>query len=457
MLDNDTTETHRSMQLRDNPEASPSILWVHPEYGQITRPARRCVVGRAATCDVQLKGVKISREHAEIARNGTTLSVRDLGSRNGLYVNGMRCESAILQEGDMVRLGEWVGFLMTGLTTDVCFSELAPGLFSGPRLAGVLEPARMLAQCGVPLVIQGATGTGKECVARALHAWSGRSGEYVAVNCAAIPGQLAESELFGHDKGAFTGAERARLGIFRAADRGTLLLDEFLELSARTQAKLLRVLEERTVQPLGDGRAYPVDVLLLAATQQPLADMVQSGQLRSDLVARLGVCTLCLPSLACRREDIAPLFVHFTRDRAGAGPAVSSELIEWLCQQPWEQNVRELEWFARAMVTLHSHVACLTLDHLPASRRGGAAASAEASDHAVVTRRRPPIDDGVLYEQLLRVLTDNGGVVRRAAEELGITRQKAYRLLEKQGVPLEMLRGTKAPTVCAAELNRPQI
>ena len=441
MHDSDKTETERSLRARVPAELRPAILWVFPSYGRVTAPERRYVVGRAESCDVQLEGAKISREHAEIAPVGSAFGIRDLGSRNGLWVNGERVEAAALMIGDTVRLGEWVGVVMPGLTADVEFGEIGPGLLGGPRLASLLAPARKLAEKGIPLVIFGATGTGKERVARALHAWSGRAGDYVGVNCAAIPGDLAEAELFGHAKGAFTGAERQRLGFFRQADRGTLLLDEFLELAPRTQAKLLRVLEESEVQPLGDNRAYPIDVLLLAATQQPLAQVVEAGQLRNDLVARLGVYTLGLPRLSERKEDVAPLFVHFTRDpRTGRGPAIDAELIEWLCHQPWPQNVRELEWVARAMVALHDDVACLTVEHLPTQYLAPVVPDPRAgvtTDSGVIVQAD---DESQLFQRLRQALDENGGVVLRAAEALGITRQKAYRLLEKQGVEIELLR-----------------
>jgi transcriptional regulator with AAA-type ATPase domain len=446
--DAEKTETQRSLRARVPAEERPSILWIFPRYGRVTAPEHRCVVGRAESCEVQLDGLKISREHAELTPVGPAFGVRDLGSRNGLWVNGQRVEAAALMNGDVLRLGEWVGCVVPGLTSDVSFGEIAPGLLAGPRMAAVLAPARKLVEKGVPLVLHGATGTGKERVARALHAWSGRPGEYVGVNCAAIPSDLAEAELFGHTKGAFTGAERARLGYFRQADRGTLLLDEFLELDARTQAKLLRVLEECEVRPLGDGRAYPIDVLVLAATQRPLEEVVREGQMRNDLVARLGVYTVQLPTLQERKEDVAPLFMHFIRDpQTGRSPAVDAELIEWLCLQPWVQNVRQLEWLARAMIALHDDVSTLTPDHLPPQHQlmteaGPLAAAASTRTMRTITadQRVLPEDDAELYGRLLRALDENGGVVLRAAESLGITRQKAYRMLEKQGIELDQLR-----------------
>jgi DNA-binding NtrC family response regulator len=436
VVDADKTETERSLRARVPSEQRPAILWAFPHYGRVLAPQRRCVLGRGESCEGRLDGTKISREHAELAPVGSALGIRDLNSRNGVWVNGQRVEASALMNGDIVRLGEWVGAVVPGLTQDAAFTELAPGLLGGPSLAAVLAPARKLAEKGIPLVIQGATGTGKERVARALHVWSGRPGEYVGVNCAAIPSELAEAELFGHTKGAFTGAERARLGFFRQADRGTLLLDEFLELAPRTQAKLLRVLEENEVQPIGDNRAYPIDVLLLAATQEALNEVVESGQLRNDLVARLGVYTLRLPRLCERKEDIPALFMHFIRERRTAlVPEVEAELVEWLCLQPWGQNVRELEWLARAMMALHDDVPSLTTDHLPPQYVQGAPQAASTSPAAATT----PQDSG-LFLRLKQALDANGGVVLRAAEELGITRQKAYRILDKQGVELDALR-----------------
>jgi transcriptional regulator of acetoin/glycerol metabolism len=430
--DSDKTETERSLRERVPSEQRPAILWTFPKYGAVTAPERRCVIGRAENCGARLEGTKISREHAEISPVSSAFGIRDLGSRNGVWVNGERVDATALMDGDVVRLGEWIGVVVPGLTESVQFGEIAPGLLGGPRLAARLAPARKLVEKNIPLVIHGATGTGKERVARALHGWSGRTGEYVGVNCAAIPTDLAEAELFGHSKGAFTGAERARLGFFRQADRGTLLLDEFLELAPRTQAKLLRVLEESEVQPIGDSRAYPIDVLLLAATQQPLAAVVDTGQMRNDLVARLGVYTLLLPRLAERREDIAPLFMHFI----GPGREVDPELIEWLCLQPWTQNVRELEWLARAMMALHDEKPCLLIDHLPPQYQ-------QAQNPTAVTLPAPalpPVEDSELFQRLKSALDENGGVILRAAEALGITRQKAYRILDKQGFNLDGLR-----------------
>ena len=177
------------------------------------------------------------------------------------------------------------------------FEEIGPGLWGGGALQAALAPLRQAAASDLPIVLEGETGCGKEVVTRTLHRWSGRSGPLVAVNCAALPEGLAEGELFGYRRGAFTGAERASVGYFRGADAGTLLLDEVSDLPLVLQAKLLRVLEERAVQPLGETRPVPIDVRVVVAGQQPLMEVMRAGRFRADLLARLDGLTVRLPPL----------------------------------------------------------------------------------------------------------------------------------------------------------------
>src|SRR5688572_21075533 len=175
------TETARSYRAKLPPEAQPSILWVFPEHGKLTSPEGRHVIGRADTCQTVLAGSKISREHAEVTPVGSAFAIRDMGSRNGVSVNGQVIESATsLSDGDVVRLGEWIGVVVTGVDEGQgAFGEIAPGLLGGHKLRAALAPVRKIVERGLPLVIEGQTGTGKERVARALHAWSKRKGEYV--------------------------------------------------------------------------------------------------------------------------------------------------------------------------------------------------------------------------------------------------------------------------------------
>jgi DNA-binding NtrC family response regulator len=324
-------------------------------------------------------------------------------------------------------------------TTPGPCEEIAPGLWGGVRLRDALAPLRTAAASDLPIVLQGETGTGKEVVARSLHGWSGRAGSLVAVNCASLPESLSEAELFGYRRGAFTGADRASIGFFRSAEGGTLLLDEVSDLPLTVQAKLLRVLEQREVQPLGETRAVPIDVRVVVAGQRSLREEVRQGRFRADLVARLEGVTVVLPPLRDRREDVLPLFSHVLADLSeGRAPSVESEFAERLCAYDWPFNVRELVLLARRLLVLRAGSATLRAEHLPdPMRRSDSTPNASA---APPKASRDPADP-VELPALLSALRASGGNVAQASAMLGITRQRAYRLMEGGGVDLDAIRG----------------
>ena len=230
-------------------------------------------------------------------------------------------------------------------------------IFASPAMREVAALVDRVAAREVTVLITGESGTGKELVARAIVRASGRaSAPFVRFNAGALPANLAESELFGHARGAFTGAARARPGLFREAERGTILLDEVGELTPSTQVALLRVLQEREVRPVGSERPVPVDVRVLAATNRDLAAEVHAGRFREDLYYRLNVVPIRVPPLRERREDIVPLAQHFAErfaGRFGVGPLeLAPSLLERLRDAPWPGNVRELEHTVERLVAL---------------------------------------------------------------------------------------------------------
>ena len=257
--------------------------------------------------------------------------------------------------GDVVRCGEWIGVAGRRPGTEPPpFGEIGPGWYGSATLAAAVEPARRLRggspdhRPGRDRHRQGGDRARDSRLERAA------AGPFVAVNCAALPAELAEAELFGYRKGAFTGADQTSPGLFRAAEGGSIFLDEILELPLALQPKLLRVLEERRVRALGETRDVPIDVRVIAATQEPLGEAVAAKRFRADLHARLDGLTVVLPPLRARREDIVPLFLELLRQHAGGRPpAVEPKLAEALCLYDWPLNVRELVLLARRLLGLH--------------------------------------------------------------------------------------------------------
>jgi transcriptional regulator with PAS, ATPase and Fis domain len=239
---------------------------------------------------------------------------------------------------------------------------------------------------------------------------------------------LAEAELFGYRKGAFTGAERASLGRFRAADRGTLFLDEVAELPLELQAKLLRVVEERAVTPLGETEGVPIDVRIVVAAQWSLSELVAAKRFREDLFARFAGLTVCLPALRERVSDIAPLFEHFVREYSGGRPPkIETKLIEYLCLHSWPGNVRELEQLARRLRALHGHEPALRRSFLPPELRS--LVTVEGDSLAPPSGDYNGRRDHDRY-RLAVALKQASGNVTAAAAQAGFSRQRAYRLLD---------------------------
>jgi DNA-binding NtrC family response regulator len=390
-------------------------------------------LGRGTNCEVVLDDAALSRSHASVIPTEGGIQVMDLDSRNGTFLDGTRIRHAMVGPRGILRVGQ------TLLRICPCLDAWEPAraegaLQGGTSLLGVRRSLELVAPTELPVLISGETGTGKEVVAKLLHERSGRSGAFVPVNCAALPESLAESELFGHARGAFTGATQAKKGLFLAAAGGTLFLDELGELPPGVQTKLLRVLEDHLVRPVGGEQATRVDVRVIAATNRHLPDEVAAGRFRSDLYARLALVELRLPALRDRLEDLPALAAALLARAGRPATRLSVNALEALLLYDWPRNVRELDGVMRAALLGSGDE--IDLPALPAPIR-------EPLHRA---RQGPPAPKpaaaGDLRARLEQALDQHRGNVRRVCQAVGISRGHFYRLLKQWDLDLARYRGT---------------
>ncbi|MBL4683277.1 MAG: sigma 54-interacting transcriptional regulator [Nannocystaceae bacterium] len=309
----------------------------------------RIVVGTHETCDLVLTDPTVSRQHFEIELVTGGYAIRDLDSLNGTFIDSLRIRDVVVPRNTTITIGETrIKMAPQDDTVDLPLSSetrCGPLVGRSPEMRRVFDLIRKVAPADATVLITGESGTGKELAARALHDLSNRcDAPFVVVDCAALPPTLIESELYGHERGAFTGAEKSRIGAFEAADGGTVFLDEIGELPVDLQTRLLGVIERRQVQPLGSAKTRKINVRLIAATNRDLRREVNRETFRSDLYFRLAVVGLHMPALRDRPDDI-PLYIDaFLADQTAAGFAFSidPDTIVALKLRPWPGNVREL-------------------------------------------------------------------------------------------------------------------
>ena len=439
----DETELRRETAprlLRSQPE----LTWTDEGGTHRHVLVGRTTVGSAPGVQVRVADREVSRLHAELEPADRGTWVRDLGSRNGTYVQDLLVTAALAPDGARVRIGGTDLLLRYPAAPSPV--ELWPhAAFGG--LIGASPPMRELfaqmarvAKSDAPVLILGETGTGKELAARAVHDASARaSGPFVIVDCAALSSSLVEAELFGHARGAFTGAVGTRAGAFEAADGGTIFLDEIGELSPAMQPKLLRALDSQSVKRLGESEHRRVDVRLVAATHRDLRRMVNAGAFREDLYFRLAVLPLVLPSLRARPADIPLLYRHFLRGRQTVEPVSEHELA----QMPWLGNVRELRNYVERACAVGGRDTLAAGDaDAPSAVPPAAAASdtppppaaaAVPFDQPFKDFRERWIDCGE-REYVKRLLDRHGRSVAAAAAEAGLDRTYLYRLIRKHGL-----------------------
>ncbi|MDI1442942.1 sigma 54-interacting transcriptional regulator [Polyangium sp. 6x1] len=390
---------------------------------------------------VRVDDAWMSTNHARIGKVLGRFTIEDSGSKNGTRVNGETITRAALADGDLIELGRTFFVFREGLgvapddppIVEVSWDKAkAPGLATLlPALGRAYETLAVIARATLPILVTGETGTGKEVTARAIHALSGRSGAYVAVNCGALPESLVEAELFGHRRGAFSGALEDRPGLVRAADRGTLFLDEIGELRPPAQAALLRVLEEREVRPVGATAPVKVDVRFVSATNRGLERMVEAGTFRADLFHRLAGHRVELLSLRDRREDLWLVAASLIERHAGAEAArvrLHPSAARAMFEHAFPGNARELEKVLGAALALAAGGE-VTLDHLPSWARDEAPAEAPAT--AKDGEGEP------LREELVRLFREHKGNVSAVARATGKARMQVQRWMKRYGIDPE--------------------
>ena len=395
-----------------------------------------CILGAGQDAQIVIENPSVSRAHVEIGLVPEGISVRDLGSRNGTFYLGQRVQAMTLAPGSRIHLGP------VEVALDPDLDTLEGGEpYPGTSYRGMIGAAHgMRALFGalarlegslVSVLVTGESGVGKELVARALHEGSQvAGGPLVVVNCGAIAPELVASELFGHRRGAFTGANEARRGAFESADGGTLFLDEIGELPLDVQPMLLRALEAGEVRPVGADRPTHVRVRVIAATHRDLAADVRANRFRQDLYYRLAVVELAVPPLRERVEDIEELANRFAR-AAGLGP-LPAEVVARLRARRWPGNVRELRNVVQAYAALGR------LPPEPGATAGGAGAD-DFFERAIDVTRPYADQKDDLVEQftrayLVRLMQHTGGNQSAAARLSGLDRSWLWRLLAKHGL-----------------------
>ncbi len=408
------------------------------------RLATRSADGRAL--DLRIPGRWISTTHAVLRARGGTWIVEDAGSRNGTHVNGTRVASHVLREGDVVETGR-VYFRVRGAPSPdgPVVRDMDAGRTEQPFGLRTLLPeleeshaalVRVALRSAAPILLLGPTGSGKEVLAREVHAQSGRSGPFVAVNCGALPAALVESLLFGHVKGAFSGAARDELGFVRSADGGTLFLDEIGDLPAASQAALLRALQEHEVIPVGATRAVAVDLRVVAATHRALDSLEDGASFRSDLLARLRGYTHRLPALRDRREDLggilADVLVRVAGERAGK-LTLTPEASRALLAYAWPLNIRELHQAMASAVALAVEDV-IDAKHLP-------------PELFVVRSSAPPAapeakaPDDALRDEIVALLHAHKGNVTAVARAMEKAPAQIHRWMRRFAIDADVYRG----------------
>jgi transcriptional regulator with GAF, ATPase, and Fis domain len=456
--------------LRTSPEAPQSSLpgprsalyVVHPPElsGQVIELVPGLIIGREASLApgsaadgapfAVLSHATVSRRHCRVRDAFGVPVLEDLGSSNGTRVNALPLAiPGVLLAQSVVRIGSVLGVVDERPVQGAEWTAALPGIT--PAVVRARDALRSASPGLAPVLILGETGTGKERVAAEVHRQSGRSGAYVKFSCAELSRELAHSQLFGHERGAFTGAAAAHRGLFVAADRGTLFLDEIGELDLELQAKLLRVLQEGEVRPLGSTSTTRVDVRVVAATNRDLREDVERGAFRRDLYARLSFFEVRLPALRARRADLfwwlenLAAVVAAARGLPYAPLQLVPDVAEALLLHAWPENLRGLDRLVHRLLTLEPQIigrrvlasVMPELGSVPPARSDPPRPSPQdsaSSEQQPAPANEPSLVDRPNREEFLSVYEGTGRNVRATAKHYGKDRRQIYRWLELFGI-----------------------
>ncbi len=429
-------DRHRSsMEVR----AARITITTGPDAGRDVRvDSPTFVIGTGAAANLRLSDDLVSREHVRLTLSAAGVRVRDADSTNGTWLGETRISDALVTSAVTLVLGD------TTLTLRVdgapVHLPLSPRSTFGSaigesevmrHLFAILERA---AETEATVLLEGESGVGKEVLAQAIHTVSPRAaGPFVALDCGAIPANLVESELFGHERGAFTGADTSRRGAFEQANGGTIFLDELGELPVDMQPKLLRVIETREIKPVGGTKARPIDVRIVAATNKNLAEASARNEFRRDLFYRLAVVRVVVPPLRERREDVLPLARAFLRRGEGREHFdVPDDIAAMLTSHAWPGNVRELRNVMDRYAVLGGDPEVL-FDRMPPrpGARGGETVPAADLSHLPFHEARRIALDRFERAYLPAVLARHGNVVVRAADAAGLGRTSFHRIMQR--------------------------
>jgi DNA-binding NtrC family response regulator len=404
------------------------VVTAGPDQGRaVELDAGRHVIGKSSTCALVLADPKVSRQHLEVEVGPRGITLRDLQSRNGSFVQGARFDQITVGAAGTVTIGDTsLRFLSAEASAPQTSTRTELGRMRGgsEAMRRVYALVERIAPSDLTVLIQGETGTGKELCAEAIHALSPRAKRpFVIADMAGLPRSLMESELFGHVKGAFTGAVSDRRGAFEAASGGTLFIDEIGELELAAQPVLLRAIEQRQVKRVGATQYHTVDVRVIAATNRDLAEEVRAGRFRADLYHRLAVAQIELPPLRERKEDLSELVAAML---AGTGVSVSPATIALLAEYDWPGNVRELRNVIERALSVRGAARTIEPGMLGLEIADGAVA--EPQTFFAARERLLASWERAYLEQLLKATDGN---VSEAARRSGVARIHLYRLLKK--------------------------